>query len=209
MKTNRPILSTEQIRTLKSDINQLSRLIARSVKGVPFKVTTTQNAFAKRMGFTSFSELKLVSSDTNNIGRDFTLIDEIHYVDLQHVYGKSLTPHFFDAVETIKAQHQDRIEVSKNNLSGIALNDFLDAYNAGTINGGTVKDSLPSYGKLSANENIFSSYDEGDTFDIVFENKVVTFTVTEKGTMMDTGMPIVTFEQGIIVSTPSGRFKVA
>lgn len=209
MNTIRPALSNQQIDTLKTDIKLISRVLKNFASCKSFPVLSIQNAVAKRMKFTSFSELTLHAKRPHNDLVPFSLFEEINADDLQGIYGTSYNRYYPSVIIDIQGR-QDAPKAAKLD-NGIDALVFKEAYDVGEINGGLLNlaTGLPSYGKLSEEQSQLCTLSEGDQFNVVLNGQAYPYTVMERTEMMDTGLKVLAIQEGCWYSTPSGAIRIS
>lgn len=170
---NRPRIDETQLNQFKSDIKMLSKLIVNELQGYKsskYPVTTTQNAYARKLDFDSFSEMNLLSViETQN--EDFCLVDVFTpcelfdiYKDIKNNCNKKLgLSHVENAVIEFKSRDEvdEGINIKLSELR-IIIND--DEYNEHHY---TEKCGFPSEFKVDPKGSFFKKLQHEDHFSVL------------------------------------------
>lgn len=210
MNTFKPVLSTGQVTHLKADIKRISNTLLRHANCKPFGIATTQNQFAKILGYTSFSELSLLSQRQYKAADKiaFSIIEELTKQDLMIVYGYNHTNHYDTVLSVLKSA----LESDKPLLECVIDADVIKSgFDEGEINGGVLNlaTGLPKSFKVHQNHASFINLNVGDMFKVKHQGDETWFTVVDSACQMDTGKPSYQIDCGRVVMLDSGaRFSM-
>jgi hypothetical protein len=88
MKITKPIINKEQLESLKSDIKLINKCVVSEInanKAAKFPVTKSQNVYSRELGFSSFSEMSLLSKPLSE-HPDFSIDGYLSTSSLLNIY---------------------------------------------------------------------------------------------------------------------------
>jgi len=205
----RPRLTEESIKQLKQDIKAVSNELRHQINHPkPFPVTTTQNAVAKLMNYSSFSELSLHKAASWSKPDDLDFIRDVTAAELLTVYdvGNRVQHRLNDVLDALR----ERKAGVDSQLTIISASAFKNAYDTDEINGGLLNltTGLPSYGDVYAKAAMFEGFGEGDMFTVSHNGETFTYTVMSLGEIGSTGLPVLKVNKGVWVEGGNGAMCV-
>lgn len=203
-KVFRPNLTDKEIKKFKADAKLISRHVSSEAnlltasKKLP--VMFSQNQFAKAIGFSSFSELKLNKNSCNDAPGLYDLLDDVTEKEVYEAFkDKDIT--LQQAGDGLNSARKSLEDNSSSLMISISFGSLLPIINKSEFSAHEYKldDSEPSEFKVSKTDEFFDKMKLEDQFILSMPNgKRFYYTVTDvKPYIYDKSILVYTITRGL------------